>query len=57
VNDDGILADIDAAIAHLRGGFVDRDIGIVGFCFGGRVAFLTAAPVVGPRSPSTAVAS
>jgi carboxymethylenebutenolidase len=44
VTDDGILVDVDAAIAHLRGaGFDDRSIGIVGFCFGGRVAFLVAA--------------
>jgi carboxymethylenebutenolidase len=44
VSDEGILADVDASIDHLRGaGFADGDIGIVGFCFGGRVAFLVAA--------------
>jgi carboxymethylenebutenolidase len=44
VNDDGILVDIDAVLAHLRAaGFTDDRIGIVGFCFGGRVTFLTAA--------------
>jgi carboxymethylenebutenolidase len=44
VDDAGILADVDAAIAYLRTqGFADGSIGIVGFCFGGRVAFLTAA--------------
>jgi carboxymethylenebutenolidase len=44
VTDDGILTDIDAALDHLRGaGFADPSIGVVGFCFGGRVSFLTAA--------------
>jgi carboxymethylenebutenolidase len=44
VTDAGILVDVDAAVAHLRGaGFADGQIGIVGFCFGGRVVFLTAA--------------
>ena len=44
VSDDGILTDIDAAIAHLRdAGFADSAIGIVGFCFGGRVTFLASA--------------
>jgi carboxymethylenebutenolidase len=44
VTDDGILADVDATIAHLeRAGFNRSKIGIVGFCFGGRVTFLVAA--------------
>ncbi len=44
VNDDGILADVDAALAHLETEGFDRSkIGIVGFCFGGRVTFLAAA--------------
>jgi carboxymethylenebutenolidase len=44
VSDDGILADVDATIAHLEAeGFVRSRIGIVGFCFGGRVTFLVAA--------------
>src|SRR5436190_16346950 len=43
-DDNAILADVDAALDYLRGlGFADRRIGIVGFCFGGRVTFLTAA--------------
>lgn len=42
-DDDAILADIDAALSHLRAeGHHDSNIGIVGFCFGGRVTFLTA---------------
>jgi carboxymethylenebutenolidase len=42
-SDDAILADVDATFDHLRArGFVDRRIGVVGFCFGGRVSFLTA---------------
>jgi len=42
--DDGMLADMDAAIEHLRGqGFADDKIGVIGFCFGGRVSFLTGA--------------
>jgi carboxymethylenebutenolidase len=44
ISDDGILVDVDATIAHLEGrGFPRSRIGIVGFCFGGRVTFLTAA--------------
>jgi carboxymethylenebutenolidase len=41
--DDAVLADVDAAVAHLRmAGLADSNIGIVGFCFGGRVTFLAA---------------
>ena len=41
LSDDVILRDVDAAIGHLHGaGWDDRQIGIVGFCFGGRVTFL-----------------
>jgi carboxymethylenebutenolidase len=41
--DDAILNDIGAAIDHCRAaGFGDSRIGIVGFCAGGRVSFLTA---------------
>ena len=44
LTDDGILADTDAAIAHLRAaGIADDRIGVVGFCFGGRASFLVAA--------------
>jgi carboxymethylenebutenolidase len=44
ITDDGILVDVDATIAHLEAqGFAPSRIGIVGFCFGGRVTFLTAA--------------
>jgi carboxymethylenebutenolidase len=44
VDDDGILNDVDATIAHLEAaGFAASKIGIVGFCFGGRVSFLVAA--------------
>jgi carboxymethylenebutenolidase len=43
-NDEAIVADVDAALAYVRGlGFGDRQVGIVGFCFGGRVSFLVAA--------------
>jgi carboxymethylenebutenolidase len=42
VTDDTILMDVDAALEHLHGlGFADEHIGIVGFCMGGRVTFLT----------------
>jgi carboxymethylenebutenolidase len=42
-DDDAILADVDAALDHLRGvGFANDQIAIVGFCFGGRVSFLVA---------------
>jgi carboxymethylenebutenolidase len=44
ISDDGILVDVDATVAHLEAqGFAPSRIGIVGFCFGGRVTFLTAA--------------
>jgi carboxymethylenebutenolidase len=43
VSDAGIVIDVDATVAHLRqAGFDDSRIGIVGFCFGGRVTFLVA---------------
>ncbi|HEY7105674.1 MAG TPA: dienelactone hydrolase family protein [Acidimicrobiia bacterium] len=44
LDDDAVLMDVDAAIARLHElGFQDSSIGIVGFCFGGRVVFLVAA--------------
>jgi carboxymethylenebutenolidase len=44
LTDDGILADVDATTAHLNdAGFTNARIGIVGFCFGGRVTFLVSA--------------
>jgi carboxymethylenebutenolidase len=44
VSDDGVLADVDATISLLEErGFERSRIGIVGFCFGGRVSFLVAA--------------
>ena len=42
-NDDGIVADATAAVNYLKSqSFVSGKIGIVGFCFGGRVAYLAA---------------
>jgi carboxymethylenebutenolidase len=42
-DDTAVIADVDAALSHLHAeGFRDASIGIVGFCFGGRVTFLTA---------------
>jgi carboxymethylenebutenolidase len=44
LDDDATLMDVDAAIEHLHeAGFDDSRIGIVGFCFGGRVSFLVSA--------------
>jgi carboxymethylenebutenolidase len=44
LDDDAVLMDVDATIEHLHGaGFTDPSIGIVGFCFGGRVTFLVSA--------------
>jgi carboxymethylenebutenolidase len=44
LTDDGILDDADATITHLgTAGFPTDRIGIVGFCFGGRVSFLVSA--------------
>src|SRR5690242_13045699 len=41
--DEAVLIDVDAALKHLRAaGFGDKQIGLVGFCAGGRIAFLTA---------------
>ena len=43
LDDDGILVDLDAAREHLHAaGWDDAGLGIVGFCFGGRVTFLVA---------------
>jgi carboxymethylenebutenolidase len=43
LTDDAILMDVDATIVHLRDlGFADGSIGTIGFCWGGRVTFLTA---------------
>jgi carboxymethylenebutenolidase len=43
-DDNAILADVDATVDFLHGvGFDSHRIGIVGFCFGGRVSFLVAA--------------
>jgi carboxymethylenebutenolidase len=39
--DDAVLRDVDAALEHLRAsGWSDAQIGVVGFCFGGRISFL-----------------
>jgi carboxymethylenebutenolidase len=44
LTDDGILMDVDAAVAHLdTAGIAAPSTGIVGFCMGGRVTFLVAA--------------
>ena len=41
VDDEAILVDADATLDHLHSaGFSDGNIGIVGFCMGGRAAFL-----------------
>lgn len=43
LSDEGILADIDATIEHVRGaGLAPERVGVVGFCLGGRVSFLAA---------------
>lgn len=44
LDDSKVLMDVDAALGYLRtsGPWTDRQIGIVGFCFGGRVTFLVA---------------
>jgi carboxymethylenebutenolidase len=41
---DDILADIDAALAHLAGAGIALDrVGVIGFCMGGNIALVTAA--------------
>ncbi len=43
LRDVDMLSDVEGAIAHLHAaGWSDRQIGIVGFCMGGRVTFLVA---------------
>ena len=43
LSDDTVIVDTDATLAHLHdAGFTDAQIGIVGFCWGGRVTFLVA---------------
>jgi carboxymethylenebutenolidase len=43
LDDDGIIVDVDATLEHLHeASWNDSQIGIVGFCFGGRVTFLVA---------------
>ncbi len=43
-DDQGTLVDIDATLEHLHAaGFAAAQIGLVGFCMGGRVSFLAAA--------------
>ena len=43
LSDEAMLVDVGAAVDHLHGaGWRDRQIGIVGFCMGGRVTFLAA---------------
>ena len=45
-NDAGIVADATAAVNYLKSqSFVNGKIGIVGFCFGGRVAYLAACTI------------
>jgi carboxymethylenebutenolidase len=50
LTDDGLLADVRAAVAYLDGQpeAEHERYGVVGFCMGGRLAFLTAAEL-GPR--------
>ncbi len=44
LSDDGLLIDVDAAVEQLgSAAFAPSQIGVVGFCFGGRVSFLVAA--------------
>jgi carboxymethylenebutenolidase len=43
LTDVDLLSDVGAALVHLRAaGWADRQIGVVGFCLGGRVTFLVA---------------
>jgi carboxymethylenebutenolidase len=43
LDDHKALSDVDGVLAYLRDrGWADRQIGVVGFCMGGRIAFLVA---------------
>ncbi len=43
LSDTDLLSDVEGAVTHLHGaGWSDRQIGVVGFCMGGRVTFLVA---------------
>jgi carboxymethylenebutenolidase len=44
LSDDGVVTDFDTALEHLHDrGFNDRQVGTVGFCWGGRATFLVCA--------------
>jgi carboxymethylenebutenolidase len=43
LSDEAVLADVDHTLDHLRSaGWADDQIGLVGFCVGGRISFLVA---------------
>jgi carboxymethylenebutenolidase len=52
LTDDMIAADVDASVAYLADEVGAGHVGVIGFCFGGRVAFMAAC-----RAPVAAVAS
>ena len=54
LRDDGIISDLNAALAYLQAQpFVRADrIGITGFCMGGRISFLAASIAASPRRPT-----
>lgn len=43
LDDDATLADIDAVLAYLAARWTPLQVGVVGFCLGGRMTFLVAA--------------
>ena len=52
LNDDGILSDLNTVMEQLRSmpDLLDNRVGIVGYCMGGRVAFLAAAALPGIKA-------
>lgn len=50
LKDNEVLEDIEATIAHMKSGRSTGPLGIVGFCMGGRVSYLSATSIKGLKA-------